>query len=346
MSSRRFGLILMVSLLFAAPTFGIWGTLDKVPGSTVVLPFFEVGINSAQNPHDTLPTIYNTGGALIVHWEVYDIDGTAVFWDSRPIGGVATWAFSMRGLINTHASSGDLARLTHGDFYRGFMTIDVVTAATVDPPFDTGYPFANNNSLLGNVYYLRLAQGSANGLTLPTLEYTADSGVHARLNGFYGDHDNLEEMDIRARLCAQSVMEGDSCAAVVDETPTIYSRVFRSNAINGKTRIIVFAWDTSQPDAGGPSVICDVDPSCISEYGFGRLREDGVLVELDTLRLDHVVNVIEVDAGPANPGNHVLFGPEDPSSSLQLFAFSVNSAQPAGNPNTNWDAIFESSIVP
>ncbi len=31
---------------------------------------------------------------------------------------------------------------------------------------------------------------------------------------------------------------------------------------------------------------------------------------------------------------------------LQLFAFSFNSAQPAGNPNTNWDAIFVSAIEP
>ncbi len=127
MNPHRIGIALIVSLLFATPGFGIWGTLDQVPGSTVILPFFEVGINSAQNPHDTLPTIYNSGSDLIVHWEAYDIDGIARFWGDQTIDAVATWAFSMRSLINNHASQGPTVAVP---FFRSPVSSTTNTASS------------------------------------------------------------------------------------------------------------------------------------------------------------------------------------------------------------------------
>ncbi len=346
MNIPRFAIALLASLLFAAPGFGIWGTLDKVPGATVLLPFFEVGVDAARDPHDTLPVIYNrgAGGEVIVHWEVYDRDGNAVFSGTETIPSAGTWAFSMRSLINTNASASDMGQLSDGEFFIGFMTIDAVTVGTFLPPFDANYPFRPINTLLGYAYYTRLAQGSANGLALPTLEFTAASGVHARIQGFYGA-DDLEEMDVNARTCAQELIVGNSCAST-DDTATIRSRVFQSDAINGQTRIIVFAWDTSRPNQGGPSAICDALGTCATEYTYFRYRENADVAASGTIRLNHVVNIIGTTVGPTAPGEHLIFDIEDPGASLQLFAFSFNSASPAGNPNINWDAIFESSILP
>lgn len=341
-------LTLVLSLSSGAPAFAVWGVLDEVPGATVVLPFFEVGINAAQNPQDTLPVIYNRGtDPVIVHWEAYDIDGNAILSGTETIIDAGSWSFSMRSLIDLNASALDRAALTDGDFYRGFMTIDAVTVGTFLPPFDANYPFRASNVLLGYAYYARLAQGSANGLTLPTLEHTASppASVPPRIRGFYAGSDRLEEMDILARTCAQELIEGDGCSNP-DLTATIRSRVFQSNQINGRTRIIVFAWDTTRPDQGGPSAICSVLGSCATDYNYQRFRENAVVADSGTLRLDHVVNIIETGQGAVAPGQFVIRNVEDPSGDLQLFAFSFNAAQPAGNPNTNWDAIFVSSILP
>ncbi len=339
-------LTLAFSLSFALPSFGVWGVLDEVPGATVVLPFFEVGIDATQNPQDTLPVIYNRGSnPVIVHWEAYDIDGNAILSGTETIIDAGSWSFSMRSLIDLNASALDRAALTDGDFYRGFMTIDAVTVGTFLPPFDANYPFRASNILLGYAYYARLAQGSANGLTLPTLEYTAASSVPLRIRGFYAGDDRLEEMDIFARTCAQELIEGDGCSNT-DQTATIRSRVFQSSQINGRTRVIVFAWDTTRPDQGGPSAICAVLGDCATDYNYQRFRENAEVADSGTLRLDHVVNIIETDEGDIAPGEFVIRNVEDPSGDLQLFAFSFNSAQPANNPNTNWDAIFVSSILP
>ncbi len=102
MNVYRSVVIVLACVFCATPSVAIWGTLDKVPGSTVILPFFEVGIDEVLNPHDTRPVIHNqgVGGSVTVHWEVYDIDGGALFWGDQIIVSTGSWSFSMRTLIN------------------------------------------------------------------------------------------------------------------------------------------------------------------------------------------------------------------------------------------------------
>ncbi len=346
MSSVRFALALLL-FLSTTSVHGAWGVLDRVAGSSVLLPFFEVGIDSTLLPHDTSPVIYNRSpDDVIVHWEVYDIDGNAIFWDSRTIASGATWAFSMRSLIAANPLAPDLANLVQGDFYRGFMTIDVVTAPTILSPFNPNYPFALNDAIIGYAYYTRLAQGSANGLTLPTLEGTPPNAPIGSLGGFYGSNDSREAIDIPARTCAQALTQGALCFSPIGGFATIRTRIFQSNAINGSTRLVIFTWDTSRPSQGGPSAICNQLGTCSEDYVFNRRKENGTLADIGVIRLDHVVNVIEITEGDVAPGEHIISRVQDPGTSLQLFGFSFNSASPAGNPNINWDAIFEAHVTP
>lgn len=344
---RRFVWTAALGLLLASPCLGVWGATDQTPGASVLVPFFEVGIDVATAPQDTNLFIYNRGaaGTVTVHWEVYTIDGDRVFWGNQAISGAATWAISMRNHLNTFASLVERNMLIDGDFWRGFMTVDVVTESTNLSPFDAMYPFGTANTLLGYAYYARLLQGSANGLAMIPLEYTASSGVDAFLNGFYGT-DDLEEIDINARLCSTDLVQGGTCAGLSDDDVTIRARVFQSTPLNGSTRIIVFAWNTADPDGGGPSAICGELGTCDETYSYNRFRENSGLADSGTLRLDHVVNIIDTSPGDVAPGEFILIDVPDPSNSTQLFAFSFNSASPAGNPNVNWDAILEASILP
>lgn len=339
-------------LLIATPSLGVMGVDDHVPASTLIVPFFEVGIDVAQNPHDTLPIVYNKDNGVTVHWEVYTRDGVPVFSGNQSIGTTVTWNGSMRDLINNVATVGERAMLVDGDFYRGFMTIDLVTAATDLSPFDASYPFSDDNSLLGYTYYLRLAEGSANGLPMIHLESSTEA-LPARILGFYSASDNREEIDLNARDCAETTMLGEEysdsfCNSSTNLTMRVRNRVFRSDAVGGKTRIILFTWDTSRPAQGGPSAICDANPGlgCPTEYAYNSILGNGSSADSGDLELSRVVNIIEAQGSPVGSGEFVILALEDPGSSMQVFSFAFNSAQPAGNPNINWDAIFPGSIDP
>ena len=65
--------LVTLSLLISSPALaGVWGATDQVPAATLVMPFFEVGIDAATNPHDTLPVVYNRSGVeRTIHWEIW-----------------------------------------------------------------------------------------------------------------------------------------------------------------------------------------------------------------------------------------------------------------------------------
>lgn len=345
----------MLTLVAAPAAAGIWGATDQVPAASLVLPFFEVGIDPGTNPHDTLPIVYNRSvGSLIIHFEVWSIDGEQTFggFGNVTIPSAGTWSGSLRDII-AGASASDRALLTQGAFYRGFMTIDVVTATTSQTPFEVGYPFGTENGLIGYAYFVRLLEGSANGLAMIPLEHTDTSGVPARLEGFYGETDHREEIDVNARTCAASLTQGETvddylfgCNSNTDATVNIRTRVFQSVPLSGNSRVVVFAWSTDRPFEGGPSAICADIGGCATSYTFSRVLADGSTADSGTLALNHVVTVIDTAAGTVGSGEFLIFGVEDPGSALQLFAFSFNAASPKGNPDQSWDAIFEGNIEP
>ena len=253
----------------------------------------------------------------------------------------------MRDLINV-SSPAVRTQLTEGAFYRGFVTIDVVTAPTALHPRQAGYPFSSTNALEGFTYYTRLSQGSANGLTMVPLE-AVPASTDSFLRGFYVPGDNREEIDSTSRDCAQQLATGTtpcSTAGSDNDIDRFHLRVFRSTPLNGSSRGFVFTWYPGV--VGGPSVYCDTPANgCASSYTYRQYDENGGIVQDTTIRLDHVVNVIEGARITGSQAGWIsILDVPNISIDMQSYAFSTNSAFPAGNPNLTWDAIFEGYIVP
>ena len=276
-------IVSITALLLASPALaGVWGATDQVPAATLIMPFFEVGVDPAINPHDTLPVVYNRSGSeQVIHWEIWNIDGEGsnFLFGNVTIPPVGTWSGSIRDIINLQANGADRARLRQGDFYRGFMTIDLVPAGTFLSPFEDSYSFLHGNAIVGYAYYVRLLEGSANGLAMIPLEHTTESatGDLAFLNGFYGDNDFREEIDVNARQCAATLTQGGmpgDCDGTDGDFDRIRARIFGSPALNASSRVIVFTWTTDRPSEGGPSAICEANPGlgCPRLYNFRPLQ--------------------------------------------------------------------------
>jgi hypothetical protein len=177
--------------------------------------------------------------------------------------------------------------------------------------------------------------------------------VQPFLQGFYSAGDRLEEIDGAARRCSAALAAATldntmstSCNAILNEEVSIRARIFQSPPLNGGSRVVVFSWDTARPDEGGPSAICAAHPAlgCATTYPYSRFFENGTVAESGMVSLDHVVNVL-TPTGPSGSGEYRISFIPSPDSQLQIYAFSFNSASPAGNPNINWDAIFPATLI-
>lgn len=341
-----FCLIVCVSALVCSPASAIWGTPDQVPAATVIAPFLEAGIEFATHPEDTLTAVYTRSGTLTVHWIIWTIDGVPAIAGNREIDAAATWGQSFRNTLS-QATPDQRAMLVDGAHYRGFMTVDVVTEPTDETPFSAAYPFGDTNGLIGASYFVRLQQGSANGVAMVPIEAVSPS-ANAFLSGFYtgATNDRREEIDGNARDCIRLMGRGETCS-VANVNPSggvhrMRARVWQnSGPLDITSRLIVFAWNTARPGAGGPSAVCDV-LGCNADYVLTRTREDGTILAPQPVRLDHVVNVLDI-TGSDGVGE-VLLGPiVDPDDSTQVFGFVFNRAQPEGT-GQNWDAVFEANI--
>ncbi|HEX5758464.1 MAG TPA: hypothetical protein VF121_04680 [Thermoanaerobaculia bacterium] len=348
--SLRAACFLLLALTLAAPALAVPSATDRVPAATLLVPFFETGIDSTTHPHDTLLVVTNWLFANITfHYHVWDVDGSATGLNGNiTLNSLDSWSAAMRDLINT-AAPAVRTQLTEGPFYRGFMTIDVVTAATALNPLQGGYPFGSTNALEGFIYYTRLSQGSANGLAMVPLE-SLPATTDSFMRGFYVAGDGREEIDSTARFCAQQLATNPggttACATASDDEDIdrFHLRIFRSTPLTGSSRAVIFTWRPGLTQ--GPSVFCDSQP-CASTYIFRQYDEGGTAVQNTTIRLDHVVNVIENSQITGTAAGWLsIFDVPNVQVDMQVYAFSFNSAAPAGNPNLTWDAIFEGYIVP
>jgi hypothetical protein len=345
---RALCFLLVTLFALAGPAVAIPGATDRVPAASLLVPFFETGVNSSTHPHDTLLVVTNWLFASVTfHYHVWDVDGVATDLSGNiTLNNLDSWSAAMRDLINT-ASPATRTALTEGDYYRGFVTIDVVTSATILNPRQASYPFGSTNALEGFIYYTRLSQGSANGLAMVPLE-SVPGTTNSFLTGFYNSSDDREEIDSTARVCAQQLATGVACSTASDDADIdrFHLRVFRSTPLSGSSRAVIFTWRLG--GTGGPSPFCDVPAnSCAASYTFRQYDEDGNFVRDTTLRLDHVVNLIESSQLlGAQAGWISVFDVPNAQVDTQVYAFSFNSAAPAGNPNLTWDAIFEGYIVP
>jgi hypothetical protein len=346
MKRTVYGLIISMILFWLSSVgfaAGIPGATDKVSAATLLVPFFEVGVNSTTHPNDTLLVLWAISGGARIHYHVWDVDGNAVgLYGNMDLADTASWNTSMRGLISS-ASSAVKTALTDasGNFFRGFVTIDVVTADTTLSPIEIGYPLGTNNRLEGWIYYVRIAEGSSNSMAMIPIEEVG-SGVNSYLHGFYSNSDGREEIDVNARACAGALATGGSCVEQGD-LHSIRSRIFLDNStFNASTRIIVFYWKPGTE--GGISPWCDTN-ACDPTATYNRYNESGTLVQQDAaFRLENVVNVIDV-AGTEN-GFVSIRGIAGDNKNWQAYGFSITNAQPTSGASANWDAILESYINP
>ncbi|MEW6585926.1 MAG: hypothetical protein AB1442_09995 [Nitrospirota bacterium] len=307
------------------------GIPDQVQSATLIVPLMEKGISTV---HNTLTVVEDLcSGSHTVHWEIWNIDGTPVnLYGNVTFNG--SWVSDF-GSILASASPAQLALLTDGGFYRGFMTIDLVTASTNLLPTDVGYPFSPVNCLSGLTYYVRLLEGAANGIPMIHIEGGLDAGIHSNAKGFYQMGDDREEIDNHSRYYAYLTTNG---LAVVDDPDNtlnyIISRVYLTPP-NGISRIVVWAWAPAQlgttatpGSVGGP-------------FAYQHFDEAGSLVLNTNVNLNHIVNIINV-SGTANGWVWITNIPEN----FDVYAFSFNSATYTENPALTWEAMFESTILP
>jgi hypothetical protein len=337
-------------LLSAGLAFGgIPGTLDKTPAATLIVPFFEVGIDATANPNDTFAIVYNRATTSSqFHYHVWDKNGNATdLYGDVTLTGNETWAASMRNLISGSTATVKAELDDGGTYYRGFVTIDMVTAETTKNPTESGYPFAtgsSSNALEGFVYYVRLAEGSSNSMSMIPVNWVDHTSADGALVGMYttSQADDREEFDVSARACSELLVSGGAGPCGFDTViGRVDSRVYLDATYNAKTRIILFTWNPLI--VAGPSVYCDTH-ACESDYDYKQYDASGNLVTDTTIRLPSVVNVIDV-SGTAN-GLVSIQGIADAPHHYMVYGFSITNASPATGASANWDAILPSYIEP
>lgn len=340
--------VFLFGLLAAGMAFGgIPGTPDKTPAATLIVPFFEVGINAASNPNDTFAIVYNRATTSSrIHYHVWDKNGNATdLYGDVTLTGNETWAASMRNLIDGATAAVKTELDDGGTYYRGFVTIDMVTADTTKNPTEAGYPFAtgaSSNALEGFVYFVRLAEGSSNSISMIPVNWVP-STADGFLVGMYQAPliDGREEFDATARACAELLASGGAVCAADTVIGRVDSRVYLDATYNAKTRIILFTWNPLV--IAGPSVYCDTH-ACGSEYDYKQYDASGNLVTDTQIRLPNVVNIIDV-SGTAN-GLVSIQDIADEPHHYMVYGFSITNASPASGASANWDAILPSYIEP
>lgn len=347
------GLVACSFLLSAAPSpAGVAWYPDRVPAATLIVPFFETGIDVTTTSDDTLLMVANRANASrIIHYTVWDRRGVSVFSGNVTLGSHGQWTASMRDLIAPQSEGTKAALTVNGRAYRGFLSIDVVTTPTNLSPKQAGYPFSMANDLEGFVYYTRLAKGTANGLSMVPLEaFTQD----IRFLGFYGSSDRRERITDAARSCA-SYMISDLTITGPTECPSLFdnkisnleNRLFGSTPLNGRTRLVVFMWNP-RVSAKGPSDYCVKNPHHVACETYGTsyplkvFRESGAQDSVSSAVLTDVIQVFEYSL----PFSGRLRLENIPDYGQLPYAFAFNSGFPSAHPELTWDAVFEGNVLP
>lgn len=338
------GVLLVLSLSATqAPGFnGVPGATDKVPAATLICPFFEVGIDGTGQGEDTILMVTNTSSSnRKFHYHVWDRDGKVTDLEGNvDIVSRGMWVMPMKTLMAS-ASAAVKSDLTVGNFYQGFMTIDMVSADTHDDPTQAAYPFSNNDYLEGYIYYVNLSEGMANGIDMIPLEYV--SGVaDPSLIDFYGNSDGREQIDSDARECASALIDGVACTSN-DFIDYVDSRVYLTPP-NGSSRIVIFTWSPGLTI--GPSTWCAAN-GCTEDLPYKQYNQSGTLVSpvTETIQLTHVVNVIDIDVTGTENGWVRIEDIPSGIANYQVFSFVFNNEQ-SDTASLNWVAILESYIRP
>lgn len=319
-----------LTVLSQGKAAAVLGIPDETPAATLVVPLLEAGIAS---DHNTLFVATNTCDAeIILHWEVWDVEGEAAdLFGNVNLERYAAWVTDFKTILED-AESEEKEQLTDGSFYRGFLTVDMVTDSTDRPPLDPVYPFGSNNCLKGLIYYVRLAEGAANGISAVHIEGGLSGSLDINVRGFYQNGDNREEIDNHARYYAELTTRNQAVEDDDSVLDAVISRVFLSPVLNGSSRIVLWAWGppawgTEGPGDGGRG-----------PFPARHRDETGETVLEDDVGLNRVVNIINV-SGTANGEIWIEDLPED----FNVYAFSFNSAE--GGAALTWEVMFPSTVV-
>jgi len=298
----------------------VMGSPDVHQAATLIVPFMERDMAGAQNTL-VVADCFCTG-TQIIHWELWDIDGNRVgLYGNQDLTGGISWVSDFATILSS-ASPAQLTQLTVGSVYRGFLTIDLVTASTPLPPTDGSYPFSNWNCIQGWIYYVRLLQGAANGI--PMIHIEAQAGATVSERGLYDTSDAREELDAEARYWADNgIVDPDN------KIDLIMSRIYQSPP-EGTSRIVVWTWR--------PSVNPTDTPGSVPYY---QESDANVPIASGTVNLNHIVNVIDV-TGTQNGIYYIQNIPADYST----YVFSFNTSFQVANPALTWEAMFQSTILP
>ena len=341
-------LLVVLGLAVAAerPAAATYGVADHVTAATLLVPFFEVGVDPGTRPQDTLLTVHNNDSVpRIVHVQVWDRDGGRTDLRSvHTVASKATLSLSMRNLISP-APLLSRAQVAEGPFYQGFVTIDALAAPPGSArPGDPSYPYFYGNILDGFVYFTNLEGGTVGGLTMVPIE-AVPLGTTGSLTGFYTASDRREEIDPEARQCARNLVavpSNDSCNVPSDTEATLRARYFKLASFNASTRVIVFAWDTGRKGDGGPSAICGDNPGleCPTTYAVRQYAENGTLEGVTSIQLNRAVTVISVPGVSA--GTYEIREVPNADGLTQMYVFSINTGVPASGVPIS--AVFEGYV--
>lgn len=313
------------------------GIPDRVPAATLLVPFFEVGVESGEG---TLLVITNQGHTdSILHCTVWDRDGNPQASQNISINNHAEWHISMSEWLDALEllNPGIKANLQVENYYWGYITFDSVSEATVLNPYDDGYPFAENNDFTGWIYYVDLLQGKSNGMCMVPIEAVTSSVTQVLQTGFYDNiHDtSREEINGQARYYAHALTTGQSYSE--PDYMEMFGRFYQDEALKGNTRVII--WRYFPLEHGAIATKCD------NAY----IKSETGETTTPSITLNHVVNVIDIadytTAEEFPAGWIYLFFKQNITTYPLLhetYAFTVNSANYEAS--LNWMALFEMQI--
>ena len=260
-------------VLCAAPATAVIGTIDDVPASTLLLPYFEVDLDDA-NGITTLFSINNaSASATLAHVTVWSTWSIPVIDFDVYLTGFDVQTFNLRDVLTGKQSSvnGTCAGANYGDnIARGYVTVDVTNACSQLFPSDAGYFVSggggiagNRNILWGDYFYVNPGQNFAQGETLVGSEADATSLSTPGEYTFYGRYLAGAASDNREPLATSFAV-----------------RYLTGGGFTGGTDLIV--WRDSKFPPGA---------SCATGPNYGELFEQQIVV------FDELENPLTVTTG-------------------------------------------------
>jgi hypothetical protein len=391
---RGMGLLLMAGLILlggSGKAQAVVGIPDDVPAATLLYPFFTVDPTPATDSRlDSLIVVTNTSNRdILAHITIWSVRSEHIYNFTVSLTEHDVYSCSLLDLLVNpetlaepceafQAPTGVVGDLTVGDILAGYVTVDVVNAATSLFPGQAGYPFLDWNILVGHLYLVNLPAGSAAGFNAVSIEAVSNFpfgstavgqaanavlGFESTQTGFYltrciesqgggaasvcaplGTYGNRERIDGPAGDVAQTGSAVQPAGAE-DSPLSLIVRYFSVPALNGRTQ--VWLWkdrNTSGAAAEVNLAVYDEDENAHSvTLNLPNEVNFGSTEETITPGAPGGWFRIKFDCGPfGSCGYNPLDGStwEDiDTTPIQAVAYALQFANDQAA-NLRWDAVF------